>query len=147
MKLTFHYMSFQASDTFQWYNPTNQVSAPLHPASGSVLFEFDYAIDMLKVLQTSSGIGLQQFTTWLEQSGVDLQGDRAAYVFSKFDHDNNTELTVREYVDKRLQPGDHLCHSPEDMDTAAVAFAGCACNPIAEPAFGACPQGIQTLLC
>lgn len=90
---------------------------------------------------TSPGIGIGPFSTWLQESGIDLQGDRAQYVFSKFDADNDSLLTVTEYVDKRLQPGDHLCHTPDDMDQAAIAFAGCSCNPIASPAVGACPPG------
>ena len=95
---------------------------------------------------TSPGANLEVFSDWLGASGVDLQGDRAQYVFSKFDANNDSLLTVKEYVDKRLEPGDHLCHTTDDMDQAAVAFAGCACNPIAAPSLGACPAGNEIFL-
>eukprot|EP00892_Ulva_mutabilis_P003872 jgi/Ulvmu1/1857/UM012_0013.1 len=115
MELMFTYLSYQANDAFQQYSPSNQ--------------------------SASQGVNVEAFGDWLEATGINLQGDRAPYVFANFDADNDSLLTVKEYVDKRLEPGDHLCHSADDVNQAAVAFAGCPCNPISSPSLGACPPG------
>lgn len=95
-------------------------------------------------------INLVGFKKWLSGKNVQAATIRAEYLFGKLDTNENGFVDVAEYVNKRLLvPGEFLCHAPEDVSTAAVAFPGCPCNAIDSPALGACPAGefFQPVVC
>lgn len=90
-------------------------------------------------------IDLIGFQRWLSGKNIQSAGSRADYLFGKLDTDANGFVDVAEYVNRRLLgTGEFLCHAPEDVSTAAVAFPGCPCNAIDSPALGACPVGTYT---
>lgn len=106
----------------------------------------------LAVLQASrdaSNIPFAAFKAWLQSYDLDVSDNRATYVFDRLDADNNSEVSVREYVESQLSSqGDTLCHTAADAATAETAFPGCPCNPVQSAALLACPAGgLQALPC
>lgn len=150
---TIHSLRTTTSYTFETWGCESHVvqHQGLVPAPVSALIQHQHCALLPWALRSILGVqgafsasrlDRAAFVAWLESNKVVLTAGRAEYLFTRFDSNSDGEVDVREYVDLRLtDPGDILCHSPTDVESAAVAFPGCPCNALADTTIGQCPAG------
>jgi hypothetical protein len=92
----------------------------------------------------AAAVSVDKFTTFLASFGIALTSDRAAYVFRQLDVNNDTLVSVPEYVQRHLASEvPALCRTTADAGTQAEAFPGCPCNPVANASVARCPAGVH----